>query len=176
MRSRWWRACAAARGRDQAAFLRARCGGTLADAVRHGFRPLFEAAIPGPTHTITEGEVVATWPQVGPAVELATLDLATFDVPSVCASADLSVEPPGEVNAIALMFRAELYGDIAHTLDPWMWPASSWATSVWVLPDKIKVGTGSVVRVHYHRRVSGTPDGLTVEVCDSDTGSAAGSS
>ena len=34
------------------------------------FTPLLEAAIPGPTHTITEGEVVATWPPVGPPVEL----------------------------------------------------------------------------------------------------------
>ena len=31
------------------------------------FTPLLEAAIPGPTHTITEGEVVATWPPVGSA-------------------------------------------------------------------------------------------------------------
>jgi len=132
------------------------------------FEPLLDAAIPGPTHTITEGEVVATWSQVGPAVELVTLDLTTLDVPSVNASADLFVEPPGEVNAIALTFRAELYGGIAHTLDPWTWPASSWATSVWVLPDQIEVGAGSVLRVYYHRRVSDTPDGLTCAVCDRD--------
>ena len=134
------------------------------------FEPLLDAAIPGPTHTITEGEVVATWPQVGPPVELATLDLTTFDAPSVSASADLFVEPPGQVNAIALTFRAELYGGIAHTLDPWTWPASSWATSVWVLPDQIEVGAESVLRVHYHRRVSGAPDGLTYEVCHSGAG------
>ena len=48
------------------------------------FRPLLDAARPGPTHTITEGEVVATWPQVGPAIELATLDLSSFEQPSVC--------------------------------------------------------------------------------------------
>ncbi len=129
------------------------------------FEPLLEAAIPGPTHTITEGEVVATWPSVGRPVELATLDLTTLDVPSVNASADLFVEPPGQVNAIALTFRADLYGGIAHTLDPWTWPASSWATSVWVLPDQIEVGAGSVLRVCYHRRVSGSPDGLTYAVC-----------
>ena len=128
------------------------------------FEPLLDAAIPGPTHTITEGEVVATWPQVGPPVELATLDLTTFDAPSVSASADLFVEPPGQVNAIALTFRAELYGGIAHTLDPWTWPASSWATSVWVLPDQTEVGAGLVLRVYYHRRVSGAADGLTYEV------------
>ena len=134
------------------------------------FEPLFEAAIPGPTHTITEGEVVATWPQVGPPVELATLDLATFDAPSVSASADLFVEPPGQVNAIALTFRADLYGGIAHTLDPWRWPASSWATSVWVLPDQIEVGVGSVLRVHYRRRIPGSPDGLTCEICPAGAG------
>lgn len=134
------------------------------------FEPLLDAAIPGPTHTITEGEVVATWPQVGPPVELATLDLTTFDAPSVSASADLFVEPPGQVNAIALTFRAELYGGIAHTLDPWTWPASSWATSVWVLPDQAEVGAGSVLRVSYLHRVSGAADGLTYEVCHSGAG------
>jgi precorrin-6B methylase 2 len=134
------------------------------------FEPLLDAAIPGPTHTITEGEVVATWPQVGPPVELATLDLTTLDVPSVNASADLLVEPPGQVNAIALTFRADLYGGITHTLDPWTWPASSWATSVWVLTDQIEVGHGSVLRVCYHRRVPGAPDGLTYEVCHPDAG------
>ncbi len=132
------------------------------------FEPLLDAAIPGPTHTITEGEVVATWPQVGPPVELVTLDLATFDAPSVSASADLFVEPPGQVNAIALTFRAELYGGIAHTLDPWTWPASSWATSVWVLPDQIEIGAESVLRVCYQRRIPGKPDGLTYGVCDRD--------
>jgi len=68
------------------------------------------------------------------------------------------------VNAIALTFRADLYGGIAHTLDPWTWPASSWATSVWVLPDKMEVSAGSVLRVHYHRRIPGEPDGLTCEI------------
>ena len=134
------------------------------------FEPLLDAAIPGPTHTITEGEVVATWPQVGPPVELATLDLKTFDVPTVSASADLFVEGPGQVNAIALTFRAELYGGITHTLDPWTWPASSWATSVWVLSDEIEVGTESVLRVYYHRRMPGKPDGLSYEVCHSGAG------
>ncbi len=128
------------------------------------FEPLLEAATPGPIHTITEGEVVATWPQVGPPVELATLDLTTFDAPSVRASADLFVDPPGQVNAIALTFRAELYLGIAHTLDPWTWPASSWATSVWVLPDPVAVSVGSVLRVQYHRRIPGKPDGLACEL------------
>ena len=133
------------------------------------FEPLLDAAIPGPTHTITEGEVVATWPQVGPSVELTKLDLTTFDAPSVDVSADLFVDPPGAVNAIALTFSAGLYGGIAHSLDPWIWPGSSWATSVWVLPDQIEVGAGSVLRVCYHRRVIGASDGLTCEVGPSGT-------
>ena len=60
--------------------------------------------------------------------------------PSVRGVADLVVDPPGAVNAVAVTFRAELYGAIAHTLDPWTWPASSWATSVWVLPEPVEVG------------------------------------
>jgi Ribosomal protein L11 methyltransferase (PrmA) len=130
------------------------------------FTPLLQAAIPGPTHTITEGEVVGTWPQVGPPVELLTLDLETFDGPSIRASTDLVVEPPGLVNAIALTFRAELHRNISHTLDPWRWPASSWATSVWVLPDPVEVSAESVLRVHYHRRVPDSPDGITCEVLE----------
>ena len=130
------------------------------------FTPLLEAAIPGPTHTITEGEVVATWPPVGPPVELARVDFATFDEPSVHGSTDLVVEPPGQVNGVALTFRAELYEGISHTLDPWRWPASSWATSVWVLSDPIEVNADSVLRVDYHRRVPGVPDGLTWELQD----------
>lgn len=135
------------------------------------FTPLLQAAFPGPTHTITEGEVVATWPQVGPPVVLATLDLLTFDGLSVRASTDVVVDPPGQVNAIALTFRAELHGGISHTVDPWRWPASSWATSVWVLTDPIEVSAGSVLRVNYHRRVPQAPDGITYEVvdgCDND--------
>jgi hypothetical protein len=53
------------------------------------------------------------------AVELATLDLTGFNQPSISSSVDLFVEPPGQVNAIALTFRAELYEGISHTLDPW---------------------------------------------------------
>ena len=130
------------------------------------FTPLLDAAIPGPTHTITEGEVVATWTPVGPPVELATVDLATFEEPSLHATTDLVVGPPGHTNGIALTFRAELYEGISHTLDPWTWPTSSWATSVWVLSDPIEVGAEMLLRVEYHRRVPGVPDGLTCELVD----------
>ena len=130
------------------------------------FEPLLDAAIPGPTHTITEGEVVATWRQVGPPAALATVALGTFAEPRVSASADLLVESNAPVNAIALTFRAELHDGISHTLDPWRWPASSWGTSVWVLPDPIEVCDGSVLRVHYSRRVQGAADGITCEIVD----------
>ena len=128
------------------------------------FRPLLDAAEPGPVHTITEGEVVATWTAAGPATPLASIDLAGFDVPTVHASADLPVDGSVPVNAVAVTFRADLHGKITHTLDPWTWPSSSWGTSVWVLPDEVVVGPGSTLRVHYHRRVPGTADGLTAEI------------
>lgn len=128
------------------------------------FEPLLDAALPAPVHTITEGEVVSTWPPAGPPVVLATLDLARLENPSVEASVDLVVDQPGRVNAVAITFRAGLYEGICHTLDPWAWPASSWATSVWVLPDPIDVPSGSALRVHYRRRVPGSPDGLTCEL------------
>ena len=97
---------------------------------------------------------------------LATLDLTAFEEASVCAAADLVVDPPGAVNAVAVTFRADLHGAIAHTLDPWTSPESSWATSVWVLPDPLHVGPGAALRVHYSRRVDGTRDGLTCELVD----------
>ena len=130
------------------------------------FRPLLDAANPGPVHTVTEGEVVASWSQMGPPVELASVDLATFEELSVSAGTDLVVDRPGPVNAIAVTFCAGLHQSISHTVDPWRWPASSWATSVWVLPDPVDVGPGSALRVHYHRRDPGMHDGLTCEVID----------
>ena len=134
------------------------------------FQPLLDVASPNPLHTITEGEIVATWPQVGPPAVLASLDLTSFEEPSVRARADLVVAPPGAVNAIAITFRADLYDGISHTLDPWSWPASSWATSVWVLPDLVEVGPGCCLRVGYHRRVPGVPDGVTCEVAPAESG------
>jgi precorrin-6B methylase 2 len=131
------------------------------------FEALLDAAIPGPVNMPTEAEVAATWPPVGPPVALATLDLTTFDDASVRASADLPVDPPGAVNAVAVTFRASLCGTIEHTLDPWTWPTSSWAVSVWVLPDRLDLEPGSALRVHYHRRAQNARDGLTVDVVDS---------
>jgi precorrin-6B methylase 2 len=128
------------------------------------FEPLLDAATPGPVHTLTEGEVVATWPPAGPAAVLCEVDLTTFAEPSLDASVDLAVDPPGWVNAVAVTFRAQLHGGVTHTLDPWRWPSSSWATSVWVLADPLAVERGSALRVRYRRRVPGLPDGLTCEV------------
>ena len=117
-------------------------------------------------HTPIEAEVAAAWPPVGPPVVLAELDLTSFEDASVSASADLVIDAPGAVNAVAVTFRADLYGTVAHTLDPWRWPTSSWATSVCVLPDALHVGPGAVLRVHYSRRAQGAPDGLTCEVVE----------
>ena len=128
------------------------------------FQPLLDAATPGSVHAPTEGEVAAGWPPVGPPVALAVLNLATLDRASVDAAADLAIDAPGAVNAVAVTFRADLHGTIAHTLDPWRWPSSSWATSIWVFPDRLQVGPGAVLRVHYSRRVAGRPDRLSHEV------------
>jgi hypothetical protein len=80
------------------------------------------------------------------------------------ASADLRVHRDRAVNAVAVTFRAALYGLISHTLDPWRWPSSSWATSVWVFSETFDVEPESVLRVRYSRRVSGEPDRLSYEV------------
>jgi Ribosomal protein L11 methyltransferase (PrmA) len=129
-------------------------------------QPLLDAADPRPVNMPTEAEVVAGWPPVGPTGTLAALDLASFAEASVCASADLVVDAVGTVNAVAVTFRASLHGSIEHTLDPWRWPTSSWATSVWVLPEPMQVGPEAALRVRYNRRAQGAPDGLTCEVVD----------
>jgi precorrin-6B methylase 2 len=127
------------------------------------FQPLLDAAFPGPVNNPTEAEVLARWPPVGPPVSLATVELGRFDGPTVDARADLAVDRGTSVNAVAVTFQAHLYRGLVHTLDPWSWPSSSWATSVWVFPDAVRVGPGDKLRVQYSRRVPGRADGLT---CD----------
>ena len=136
---------------------------------RIDFQPLLDAATPGPVNMPTEAEVAARWPAVGPPTALVTIDLTAFERASVHAAADLVVDAPGAVNAVAVTFRAALHGTIAHTLDPWEWPTSSWATSVWVLPDAVHLGRGDRLRVRYARRVPGTPDGLGCELVGADS-------
>ena len=128
------------------------------------FQPLLDAAFPAPVNNPTEAEVLAGWTPVGPPVSFATVDLGSFERPTVDASAELRVAPTASVNAIAVTFRAQLHGSIVHALDPWRWPSSSWATSVWVLPDALRVGPGDTLRVRYSRRVPGRADGLTCDV------------
>ena len=130
------------------------------------FQPLLDAAVPGPVNMPTEAEVVAAWPPVGPPVTLAAVNLGTFADASMHGCADLVVDEPGTVNAVAITFRAGLFEAIEHTLDPWTWPTSSWATSVWVLPDELQVGAEAALRVRYNRRAHGAPDGLTCEVVE----------
>jgi precorrin-6B methylase 2 len=149
-------------------------GRTAVEHWRHlygmDFQPLLDVAAKSPVYSVAEGEVVATWLPAGPPVALASVDLRTFEEASVRASADLVVDPPGPVNAVAVTFRAHLHPGITHTLDPWTWPSSSWATSVWMLPEPVDVGPKSALRTYYHRRVAGKPDGLTVEVIDRGAG------
>jgi SAM-dependent methyltransferase len=128
------------------------------------FQPLLDAAFPGPVNNPTEAEVLAGWPPVGPACTLAAAELGRQDRPALDVVADLRVEPATLVNAVAVTFRAHLHGGIVHTLDPWRWPSSSWATSVWVLPDAVHIGTGETLRVRYTRRVPGLADGLTCQL------------
>jgi hypothetical protein len=127
-------------------------------------QPLLDAAFPGPVNNPTEAEVLAGWPPVGPPCTLATVEFGHQDRPTIDALADLRVEPATLVNAVAVTFRAHLHGSIVHTLDPWRWPSSSWATSVWVLPDAVDVGTDETLRVRYTRRVPGLADGLTCQL------------
>jgi protein arginine N-methyltransferase 1 len=134
------------------------------------FQPLLDVAAKDPVYSVAEGEVVTAWPAVGPPAVLASVDLTAFEEASVRAVTDLVVDPPGPVNAVAVTFRARLHDGIVHTLDPWKWPSSSWATSVWVFPEPVNVGPESALRASYHRRVAGKPDGLTVEVVDHGAG------
>jgi protein arginine N-methyltransferase 1 len=128
------------------------------------FQPLLDAAFKGPVNNPTEAEVLARWPPVGPPVTLATVELGRYERPTVDASAALAVTDTTWVNAIAITFRAHLYGSVVHTLDPWRWPSSSWATSVWVLGDPVRVGAADTLRVRYCRRVPGRPDGLSCDL------------
>ena len=134
------------------------------------FEPLLEAAVPGPVLNPTEAEVVSDWPPVGPPAILTTVGLATFDQPVVDAEADLELDAGAAVNAVAVTFQAHLHGSRTHTLSLWTWPISSWATSVWVLPNTLFVEPGAVLRVRYTRRVAGVPDGLTCEAVDESSG------
>jgi len=128
------------------------------------FEPLLAAAFPGPVNNPTEAEVLAGWPPVGPPVTLASVDLRAYERPTVDATAELVVDSPTAVNAVAVTFRAHIHGRIVHTLDPWRWPSSSWATSVWMLPDEVRVLGDDTLSVRYTRRVPGRPDGLTCDV------------
>jgi protein arginine N-methyltransferase 1 len=133
------------------------------------FEPLRASAVPGPVQAIVEAEVVASWSAVGEPVELAHLDLVTVDDVGVHATAELSVADHGCVNAVAITFCAHLHGGVDHVFDPWRWPWSSWATSVWVLPEPLEVGTAQVVGVEYVRRARGRVDGVFCDVVDRDT-------
>ena len=126
------------------------------------FQPLLDAALPGPVNNPTEAEVLAHWPPAGPPVTLATVALERYQRPSVDAAAELVFTGP--VNAVAVTFRAHLHNSIVHTLDPWRWPSSSWATSVWVLPEAVRLGPSDTLRVRYSRRVPGRADGLSCGV------------
>ena len=123
------------------------------------FEPLLDAAAPRPVNMPTEAEVAAAWPPVGPPGALAALDLTTFAEASVHACADLVLNGAGHGECGCRHVRAALYGAIEHTLDPWTWPTSSWATSVWCFPTRWRSGAKAALRVRYGRRADGAHDG-----------------
>ncbi|MGA7757636.1 MAG: hypothetical protein WCA57_07290 [Ilumatobacteraceae bacterium] len=128
------------------------------------FQPLLDASAWQPIQDPVEAETVSQWPPVRPIATLATIDFATFDHPYVTATTELTLDEPGDVNAVAVTFRADLFGEIEHTLDPWTWPLSSWATAVWVFPASVHVAEGELLRVEYRHHVPGHADGLTYEL------------
>jgi len=128
------------------------------------FAPLWDVRRREPDHWPSEGAMVAAWPPLGPAVKLAAVDLEAFDSPQVDAGAGLVVEEPGTVHAILLTFRAELHDGIGFVHEPVVGRFSSWAFSVWFLPEPIEARAGTRLRVGYRRLVPGLPDGLTCEL------------
>jgi len=125
---------------------------------------LHDAASHIPTYTPADDETIAGWMPVGPPVALTTVDLATFEEVARQASTDLTVVADATVNAVAITLRADLDDTVAHALDPWTRPRSTWATSIWLLPEPVPVGPGSALRMRYSRLAPGTPDGLRCEV------------
>jgi predicted RNA methylase len=124
------------------------------------FGPLQDVRSRELAHWPTEPTVVATWPTLGPAVELASVDLASFTSPVVNAQAELVVQGDGSIDAVLLTFRAELYDQIEYVHEPRLDELSCWASSVWFLPKPIEARAGARLRVEYRRRVPGRPDGL----------------
>jgi protein arginine N-methyltransferase 1 len=123
--------------------------------------PLFAARRRHAVHWPTDDHVVAGWPSLGPPAELITFDLCTMTSAAVDASARLSIDREGAVDAILVTFRATLSPgvELAHT--PRREERSSWSSSVWMLPERIDVDAGSRLRVTYTRRSPGRADGLT---------------
>ena len=128
------------------------------------FGPLWEVRRRDPDHWPSEGAMVASWPCLGPAVKLASLDLTSFESPQVQAETELVVDEPGTVHAILLTFRAELHDGIGFDHEPLVGGFSSWAFSTWFLPEPVEARAGTRLRVGYQRLVAGRPDGLTCEV------------
>ncbi len=128
------------------------------------FQPLLDAALPGPVNMPTEAEVVAAWPPVGPPAVLHEVDLATFSDASVRASADLAVDEPGTVNAVAVTFRAALHGRSSTRSIPGRGRPRAGPPPCGCSRSRSRLGEGSALRVRYTRRARDAPDGLTCEI------------
>ena len=120
------------------------------------FEPLLDAAFPGPIHTITEGEVVATWPQVGPAgrARLGRPHHLRGAVAARVAPTSSSTHR-ARSTPCALTFRAHLHDGISHTLDPGRGRPRAGQPRCGCSPTRSRSAPGSVYG-GYHRRVAGT--------------------
>ena len=128
------------------------------------FEPLWEVRRREPDHWPSEGSMVAAWQPLAPPAKLASVDLALFETPEFSASTDVLVEEPGTIDAILLTFRANLHDGIGFVHEPQAGGFSSWAFSVWFLPEPIEARAGTRLQVGYRRLVTGSPDGLTCEM------------
>lgn len=89
------------------------------------------------------------------------IDLTTFESTEVGAAAELSIERPGQVEAILLTFSADLADDVRLVHRPRTGEQSSWEASVWFLPDPLAVDQDSRLHIDYRYGVAGETDGLT---------------
>jgi hypothetical protein len=123
--------------------------------------PLLAAVRPEPVHLPTSGNEVSAWTRMGADSELLNLDFGAIEASEVHASAELAITEKGSADAVLVTFRADLADGIEFVQEPRADEFSSWASSVWNLPEPIEVEPGSALRVEYRRHVPGVADGLS---------------
>lgn len=92
----------------------------------------------------------ATLRRVGPPVELAEVDLATYSEPRVSGSATFSFDSEVRRLGVAISFRARLAPGVEIApYAPDVDPETSWSIPVWIAEEGLPVDAGSVVRIDY---------------------------